>query len=1486
MPDKNYHMVNLLMLGDALSLSLQNVQGYLSLDDDNPLNQVKINRHLQEIEGVFQFICQESLAGIVLMMREILVKTEGQKNYPDHAALCASIVGKLDYFLTDVRLGQPVMAYRLIPIWQQLSRRALIATINPASLISLAMLKVKEISTIPEFILLEELENPVEKKDIEHALLELIKEDSDTTKFANASKKIGIAISEICNNHPVVRQRYFWIAARIVIRTIQTNKVTDLAKAKKIVSSIVHTIRQRSLTSWPNLPDVLVREILYFLFEANITEPDSASYIQMVIAWFQLDLQLRTVSTECETLPDSRDMRLLVESLDNLLTKISDTDCQHRRNELVVLINRMMHIPWLVESGKLLLVALERNLDKDELLFTIYAVSLRESIAYCLRHHNLAAVKDQVFSQLNAIVQCSSVKELHALLVGQSHRTTYILIRPDAITALKSTVVTLLTGVEPQLEILFAAKDKLAASKLMNQVLQTLRTSLMFLGDTHGVSIINSFIQSLDGQTVLPPEENESNSFFLAKSWVELSLYIEHLFSNLSEDHKLPTNLKNLPKEIPSKTTHELSPDRTLRDIFIIEAKDRLRILREEITLFSTGVSISLPAQIAIEIHALAGSSATVGNLEMHRLALAFEQIINHAISLAPNVQHSFLPELFNSLIAFEQQFTTHYDESLSSEQSIIDLSIQSSQELITVPALEQINTIPDSQLPASSLDSIPVSDNEFILSLDTATEISNQTHEDTSGQPHDPIDEELQLIFIQEASEVLPQLQSLTSLWSAVPEDLSYSANLLRLLHTLKGSARMAGEFDLGASLHELEHRVSQLVQKNPIELVDISLLQGDVHTLLVNFGLASGNTPDTRTGSEDWQEVKAPLVTDQTVKKTPAIPIKIRGDLLDRATGSAAELLVNAMRSKEKLNEQKQFVADFGDNLGRLRAQLRELELQSEASISAQTSSQSSVFDPLEFDRYTRLQELTRMTAESMADLADVQRSLSLNVDASLTLLSAQTRHARAAQSDLHRVGMQVFSSVENRYRQLVRQVAMEVGLDVRFELVGGSIELDRAVLEKLHGPLSHLVRNAIVHGLEPADDREIRGKLRQGQIQFKLSEHGNELRLKVTDDGRGLDFIRIREHAIASGLLTADAELDTELLTQLIFEPGFSTVDHVTGLAGRGIGMDAVKADIMSLGGALKVTTQSGSGTVVTMAFPKSSSTVQVVQVSDGNQHFALPSAMVEQVVTLPAAIAKQTMTESYFEWQGKKIPLCSLNNLIHEPELSSPANGRISILILHQLDHCLAVKVKEVHGHHEVIVKQPCTQLVGMPGLMGAALLPDGDVLLVMNLLQLHTHLATRSLPKPAVVLPVTKTTNPLIMVVDDSLTVRRVSQRMLEKYGYCVELAKNGAHALEILRELTPAAILLDIEMPTMDGFELLSRLRADERFYSLPVAMITSRMAERHREHAMQLGANAYFGKPYREQEVVDWLSQSLSARKPTSYQQQFDQDQSLHAAA
>jgi chemosensory pili system protein ChpA (sensor histidine kinase/response regulator) len=494
----------------------------------------------------------------------------------------------------------------------------------------------------------------------------------------------------------------------------------------------------------------------------------------------------------------------------------------------------------------------------------------------------------------------------------------------------------------------------------------------------------------------------------------------------------------------------------------------------------------------------------------------------------------------------------------------------------------------------------------------------------------------------------------------------------------------------------------------------------------------------------------------------------------------------------------------------------------------------------------------------------------------------LVAQTRHARSLQSDLYRASTQAFSSIENRFRQLVRQVAMEVGRDVRFELDGGQLEIDRAHLESLNGPLSHLVRNAIVHGIEPTEERDSMGKPRQGLVLMKLSEQGTELRLQVSDDGRGLNFVRIREQAIARGLLSANAESDSDSLTQLIFESGFSTAEQVTGLAGRGIGMDAVKATIVAMGGAIKVESQSGLGTSVIMALPKSSSTQKIVLVSDAHQKIALPSAMVQQVLTMTSANAKQAMVEGFLLWQDKKIALFALSDLIREPTVTHSASDRMSFLILHQLDDWIAVKVGEVHGHHEVVVKPPGPQLASVPGLMGAAMLPDGDILLVMNLLQLHAHAVSNPFARSISTTIVPEHVPPLVLVVDDSLTVRRVSQRMLEKHGYGVALARHGAHALELLSQISPAAVLLDIEMPTMDGFELLSRLRSDERFRSLPVAMITSRMAERHRQHALQLGANAYFGKPYREQELLEWLAQCAPIKKLTTPDNRTNHNQTL----
>ncbi len=1529
MSEKNSNLVNLRLLSDIVLNSVQKIEYALSNGDKHTLAHEDSILVLQEIEDVFRFIHQEALAGLVQIIREILVKLPNENDSSPAANLLASVCAKLVCFLVCVRSGQRVMAYQLMSLWRLLAEHWPKTAITPASLLALDMLPVGVDIGIPDFILEDVLEKSVSNKEIEHALLELIREDPGTEKFSNASKIIGIAISDISLNHPESRQRYFWMTARVHLRCIQLHADLDLPKAKKIVSSVVHMLRQRTATTWPNLPDALVRETL---FQLSVSTADSVN--QFARAWFALDAQLRGPVTEWENLPDSRDINALLNDLDNFLATISLPDKQDGQDKLLMLAGKMQTIPFLLKFKEVLFECSQRYQDNDDLAVTVGVMSIRECLARYLNHSDFQIVADHVFFLLDEILNNSSANELYSDKKNlYINRLNYVLLRPGAIAALKSTIVSSLTTAEPQLDVLLSKGDRLSAAKLMNEVLSDVNPPLVFMGDSQGVSMVDSLIQAIQQQLTLASEMSEADSSSLIQAWVELGLHVETVFSNLSEVSDLPPYLIESAVVIPANAVRAVSTDPTLREIFVLEASERLSILRDQVTLFAEGITETLPSQSAIEIHALAGSSATVGNVVMQQQALALENLVNRVIALAVGEQITFLPELLHCLVTLEQQFyadygkrdqetTLHFkanqqanqranqqanedavSESEATENAVIEnavienavtenLTIKDGLHAALKPDFDYAEIALQNTASEFSIYTSPLSETTLAQPLDLASTLPELPVASDTDQPYDSVDPELRLIFNEEAAELMPQLATLLEQWLQTPEDPSFAAALLRLLHTLKGSARMAGEIDLGESLHELEHRVSQLAQQKPVQLAEITVLQQDVHYLLVSFGLLSEDTPQTPLVSEYVAADKTSTVLDQPSTKSPAAPTKLRIDLLERATGSAAELLVHAMRATEQVSEQKQLISDLGENLARLRTQLRELELQSEASISSHSFTNAAGFDPLEFDRFTRLQELTRMTAESMADLADVQRSLTLQTDTSLTILVAQTRHARALQSDLHRASMQVFSTVEIRFRQLVRQVASEVGRDVRFELEGATIEIDRVVLEKLNAPLSHLIRNAIVHGIEPAEERASMAKPRQGQLRIKLSDHGNEFRLQISDDGRGLNFVRIREHAITNGLLAAGTEPDTDFLTQLIFEPGFSTAEQVTGLAGRGIGMDAVKAAVIDLGGALKIDTRSGLGTTLTIALPKSSSTQQIIQVAEGRQPIALPTIMVQQVVHITAVRAKQVLQEGVFDWQDKKIPACSLSDLIQEPVDALPAVGRMSMLILNQLDQWLAVKVNEVHGHHEVIVKQPGIQLKGMPGLMGAALLPDGDVLLVLNLLQLHAHAGASSTYKTALAARGTATTltpavtPPLVMVVDDSLTVRRVSQRMLEKYGYTVALARHGAEALDMLRERTPVAILLDIEMPTMDGFELLGRLRTDEQFHSLPVAMITSRMAERHREHAMQLGANAYFGKPYREQEIVEWLAQWIPANTSSGQLTQFDKNLSLHAAA
>jgi chemosensory pili system protein ChpA (sensor histidine kinase/response regulator) len=560
------------------------------------------------------------------------------------------------------------------------------------------------------------------------------------------------------------------------------------------------------------------------------------------------------------------------------------------------------------------------------------------------------------------------------------------------------------------------------------------------------------------------------------------------------------------------------------------------------------------------------------------------------------------------------------------------------------------------------------------------------------------------------------------------------------------------------------------------------------------------------------------------------------------------AGEVSIRRARMESELVQMKTALLDLDDNLERLRTQLRELDLQAEAQMHAQQEAAQQggrEFDPLEFDRYTRFQELTRMLTESVGDVATLQRTLSRNVQMGEDELAAQSRLTRELQDDLLRTRLVEFDSIGERMHRVVRQAARDSGKQVKLEIVGGQTELDRSVLERTAGAFEHLLRNSVAHGIEAPEVRTAAGKDPVGTLRIEVSQHGNEVLLNFADNGAGLNLARIRERGLQLGLISADAEPDEAQLKRLIFAPGFSTASQITELSGRGIGMDVVRAEVGTLGGSIETTSTVGQGTSFLLRLPLTTALTQIVLLKSG-----------EQVVAVPAAL---------------------LGGLLGHGGRGHTHGRHAPIVLVRSAQGALALHVDEVVGNQEVVVKNLGAQLNRVPGLAGISLLASGEVALIYNVVALAdwygadaqarlavAHAQSQSAePVPALPVVEESTQAPLVLVVDDSLTVRRVTQRLLDRMGYRVMLAKDGLDAMERLAgDELPAVVLSDIEMPRMDGFDLVRNMRADSRLAALPVIMITSRIAQKHRDYAAQLGVDHYLGKPYDEEQLLGLIRQ------------------------
>lgn len=763
--------------------------------------------------------------------------------------------------------------------------------------------------------------------------------------------------------------------------------------------------------------------------------------------------------------------------------------------------------------------------------------------------------------------------------------------------------------------------------------------------------------------------------------------------------------------------------------------------------------------------------------------------------------------------------------------------------------------------------------------------------------QPEDALDLagldlDLVEIFVEEGNDLLDHSDDLLAKLRETPEDRSLVTGLQRDLHTLKGGARMAGIHAVGDLGHAIESMLESIVaQRTELDRRGVQLLERGFDALHEQLKRVSArrtvHIPDGLIGeftahargvepSEPVRQVEAPRapislaplsapVETEFAQDEEFFPhsqqeqVRVRADLLDRLVNHAGEVAIYRARLEQQLGAFRGAMAELERTNIRLHDQLRRLDLETEAQIVAryqrEQDHQDATFDPLELDRFSTLQQLSRALAESAADISGLQGvldDLARNYD---SLLHQQSRVSSELQDGLMRARMVPFEGIVPRLRRVLRQAATDTGKQVRLLLEGTHGEMDRNVLERMTAPLEHLLRNSVAHGLESPEKRVAANKPEEGTVQVNLRREGSEMVLSVRDDGAGLNRAAIRERAEQRGLLQPGAAIDDIDLDRLILESGFSTYDSVSQLAGRGVGMDVVYNEVRQLGGSLDIASRQGEGAEFTLRLPQTLAVTQAAFVQIGETQFAVPVASVSGIGRISHA-RFESGTGSYV-YGGEEYTLYNLGHLVGHAPARAEGEAQVPLLLIRAGDMRAAVAVDHVLGNREIVVKAVGPQIASVPGIYGATITGDGSVVVILDIAPLvRRHLAQPQ--QPASAAPAQEQRRvPLVMVVDDSLTMRKVTGRVLERHNFEVVAARDGVEALEKLEERVPDLMLLDIEMPRMDGYELATAMKAEPRFKDVPIVMITSRTGDKHRQRAFDIGVQRYMGKPYQELDLM-----------------------------
>ena len=809
------------------------------------------------------------------------------------------------------------------------------------------------------------------------------------------------------------------------------------------------------------------------------------------------------------------------------------------------------------------------------------------------------------------------------------------------------------------------------------------------------------------------------------------------------------------------------------------------------------------------------------------------------------------------------------------------------------LPAMDTVTATPESPVQ-------PVTDEQTSDQV-TAPPASDSPQPVMLGETWQPdTDPEILAIFLEESEELSEIIDGCLSSWKDHPESNDFVDDLKRALHTLKGGARLAGLKELGDISHDFETYLLELDKRTGAPSQD------DFKPMLAwHDQISRGMESVAR--SADLPEVKAepeaapatevipaaspqpqqPKPDDRRQRQTQAQPqemVRVGADVLEALVNLAGETSINRGRVEQGISEFTFNLEERGNTVNRLYEQLRRLDSETEAQIMS--NYQKGVdrgefdedFDPLEMDQYSELHQITKQLSESASDLLDLRNTLLDRTKDTETLLLQQSRINTELQEKLMRTRMVPFTRLVPRLRRIVRQISGEVGKRVDFDVLNPEGELDRSLMERVVAPLEHMLRNAVDHGIETAEGRQSAGKDDTGRINLELGREGGEVVITLSDDGKGIDTEAVLNKAIERGLVAPDAQLSDQEIQQFIFHAGFSTAAAVTQISGRGVGMDVVASEIKQMGGSVTIDSRKGQGTRFIIRLPFTLAMNRALMVKAAEDTYAIPLNQIEGIVRISPFELQHYFEEDnpVYTYVGQDYELVYLGNFVHgnrAPHLENQTTP-MPVLLIRSTEHTVAIVVDDLVGSREVVVKSVGPQLASVAGISGATILGDGSVVIILDIHSLirAAHVQVPTLPvveveeTPALpdVEPVPARETPVVMVTDDSVTVRKVTTRLLERNGYEVVTAKDGMDAIAKLEDVKPDVMLLDIEMPRMDGFEVATHVRHDSRLKDVPIIMITSRTGEKHRERAFDIGVNCYMGKPFQENELLNTIRELL----------------------